>query len=264
MTHENRPDAVQKYFSDPSLSASAINTFLRSRKLYWAKYIQNTLPPVPTSATLELGTACHTAILERETLNDRVTVAPKFDKRTKAGREGWAEFQEANEGLTILTPEQWETVQAVQDAVIGSPVPARLFAADGPVETPIYWMDKDEWVHCKALPDKWVKGEGIVVDLKTTSDVTPHGFGRSLTKYAYHIQAAHYLEATEAKRFIWVVVETTPPFEVRTYELDADSLARAKDIRRSAIEALQECQTSGDFGQICNQIETISLPSWAG
>ena len=262
MSHETKPTQVQDYFNHGALSASMLNVFRRSRKLYWAKYIQRSMPANPTTPTLELGTACHIAVLEPDTLNGRVTVAPNVDRRTKAGRQQWAEFQEANRNLTILTPEQWETVQAVQDAVRRSPLPLRLFKAEGPVETPIYFIDKDEWVECRALPDKWVPGEGVVVDLKTTSDVSPHGFSRSITKYQYHIQAAHYLEATGGTRFVWVVVETTPPFEVRTYELDPESLARAKAIRAATIQEIRECETSGNWGQICNQIETLQLPSW--
>ena len=265
MSHEHKSSAIQKYFGNTSaLSASMLNTFLRSRKLYWAKYIAKTMPESPRSATLDLGTACHIAVLEPDTLNDRVTVAPDVDRRSKKGREEFAAFQEASKGLLILTADQWDTVQRVRDAVQQSPVPARLFNSEGPVETPIYWVDDESWVHCRALPDKWVPGEGTVIDLKTTSDATPHGFARSITKYAYHLQAAHYLAATGGTRFVWVVVETAPPFEVRTYELDPASLERAAAIRAGAIEALQECETSGNWGQICTQIETLQLPPWVG
>jgi hypothetical protein len=263
MDDDNRPNPITAYFEDiRRLSASMINTYRRSPQLYYARYVGQTMPPSPSSAALDLGTACHLALLQPERFDDLVAVAPNVDRRTKVGKEVWAEFQAETEGLTILKMDQMEVVERVRSAVLASPRAVDLLESDGPVETPIQFVDGHTFVNCKALPDKVATERGIVVDLKTTTDSSPKGFAKSVANFGYAIQAAHYLEATELNRFVWIAVETVAPFAVHLYEMDPESLARARAMRLETIAEIQTAEANGEWGLRPTEIETLNLPAW--
>jgi hypothetical protein len=99
----------------------------------------------------------------------------------------------------------------------------------GMKELSIYWTDAigRRW---KARPDCFAAD--IVLELKTTGDVRPRAFARTRRRFAYDLQAAHYVEAVErmtgrAPRFAFVAVELAAPYYVWVHELSRAELARA-------------------------------------
>jgi hypothetical protein len=99
----------------------------------------------------------------------------------------------------------------------------------GMKELSIYWTDRAgrRW---KARPDCFA-GD-IVLELKTTGDVRPRAFARTRRRFAYDLQAAHYVDAVERMsgrqpRFAFVAVELSPPHYVWLHELSRTELARA-------------------------------------
>jgi hypothetical protein len=95
------------------------------------------------------------------------------------------------------------------DAVRQHPYAAALLA-DGKAEQSFWWDDKATGQRCKCRPD-WYQGTTIV-DLKTCQDASANSFARACATFAYHTQAAHYLNGTFADRFVFVAVEKTYPF----------------------------------------------------
>jgi len=76
-----------------------------------------------------------------------------------------------------------------------------------------------------------IPSEGLIIDLKTTSDPHPDAWRWSAEEYGYHRQAAIYLQAMgdyygKTFRFLFGVVRSKAPYEVGVYELDNDSIGR--------------------------------------
>lgn len=254
-------EADEKYFEHPAVSASALSVFRRSRRLYHARYVAKTMPS-STTARLDLGSACHVAVLEPDTLNDRVTIAPDVNRRTKAGRDELAAFEAENSGKLILSPADFEKVVAVRDAVMSVKLARQLIEREGTVEQPVFWHDAETFTHCKAKPDKHLPNDQVVVDLKTTTDASEWGFGGSVAKFNYGLQAAHYLAGTEAERFVWVVVAIEPPHEVALYELNAEGRGRAKMVHQRTLHELSEVMLSGEWNPQPTTTTEIELPKW--
>ena len=80
----------------------------------------------------------------------------------------------------------------------------------GKAEQSFWWTHRETGLPCKARCDYVV--DDMVIDLKTTGEggANPDKFTRSIVNFHYHLQAAHYLQATGAKRFVFIAVEKFP------------------------------------------------------
>ena len=65
----------------------------------------------PTEPTKDLifGNACHLACWEPARFLEEVVAAPKVDRRTKDGKEEWANFLSASEGKLVIEGNDGET-----------------------------------------------------------------------------------------------------------------------------------------------------------
>lgn len=215
------------------------------------------------SKALTFGSAFHTLILEPDLLFDSVAVAPKVDKRTKAGKAEWAAFVEENEGKEIISNDELLTLTSMAEAVKQSASATALLRSSGPIEESVFF----EWegVKCKSRLDKcW----GVaVVDLKSAKDASPDGFARDAFKYGYHFQGAWYLEAAkhlgmDAKQFGIVAVEKTAPFGVGVYTLPTEAIEIGRAECLKAIEIYKRCQESGEWPCYPDIPVELSVPAW--
>jgi hypothetical protein len=129
-----------------------------------------------------------------------------------------------------LSRAEYAALEAARDAIRAWPrAPLAAWLDTGMNETSIYWTDGGgrRW---KARPDCYA-GE-IVLELKTTGDVSPRAFARTRRRFAYDLQAAHYVDAVarmsgSRPRFAFVAVELAAPHYVWVHELSPAELARA-------------------------------------
>lgn len=252
------------------VSKSQLDLVARSPRHYWARYLDpNRVEPEPTAAML-LGTALHTKVLEPDTVAERYVVAPDgIDRRTKAGKEAWAEFEATAAGKTVLAKEDAEQILRMSEAVLTHPAAALLLGQlPGKAETTWMWTDEATELRCKCRPD-WLTDDGsLIIDLKTTEDASPREFERSVAKWRYHVQAAWYLhglEAANGKRpdqFIFVCVEKKPPYAVAVYAAAPEMIEAGWKQAQRDLETLAVCRSTDSWPSYSDQIETINLPPW--
>jgi exodeoxyribonuclease VIII len=251
------------------VSKSHLDLVARSPLHYWARYVDpKRVEPEPTAAML-LGTAVHTLVLEADQFAVRYVAAPEgIDRRYKAGKELFAEWEAQAAGRTVLTKADADLIQAMGRAVHGHPAAAYLLGLPGKAETTHMWTDEATGLECKCRPD-WLLDDGsLIVDLKTTEDASPAGFGKSIAAYRYHVQAAHYLTGIERatgrrpEQFIFICVEKKAPHAVAVYAADAEMVAAGQVTAERDMLLLAECRDADYWPAYSDQIETISLPAW--
>jgi exodeoxyribonuclease VIII len=251
------------------VSKSHLDLVARSPLHYWARYVDpKRVEPEPTAAML-LGTAVHTLVLEADQFADRYVAAPEgIDRRYKAGKELFAEWEAQAAGRTVLTKADADLIQAMGRAVHGHPAAAYLLGLPGKAETTHIWIDEATGLECKCRPD-WLTDDGsLIVDLKTTEDASPAGFSKSIAAYRYHVQAAHYLTGVERAagrrpgQFIFICVEKKAPHAVAVYAADAEMVAAGQVTAARDMLLLAECRDADYWPAYSDQIETISLPAW--
>jgi exodeoxyribonuclease VIII len=191
-----------------------------------------------------------------------------------------AEWERHNGHRSILTPDMWDQVHRMRDAIMAHPAAcALLTGCQGVAEYSAYARDTETRVLRRVRPDFW-RRDGIVVDLKTTEDASPEGFARSIANYGYDMQHAYYLDTLSlaieqsdlpadfedyphsAKQFVFIVVEKKPPYAVAVYVLDEESVTLGRAKYRKALDVYAECKSSGTWPGYGDFVQVIGLPQW--
>lgn len=179
-----------------------------------------------------------------------------------------AEWTENNPGRIVLTPETWDQLHAMANAVHSHPAAgALLTGCPGEAEKSVYWNDAITGVLCRCRPDWW-RDDNVIVDLKTTEDASPEGFAKSMANYRYDVQAAYYLDGVQQatgkrpKAFVFIAVEKKTPYGVGVYVLDSDSLELGRAQYQHDLRIYAECVRTGEWPGYGDKIQTISLPAW--
>lgn len=248
---------AERYHADQCISKSGLDRIAKSPAHYRAWLTQLHRP----SRAMQIGTALHALVLE----GIAPTVRPDFSgKGSVAAR---AEWDAAHEGVTILSEDDAAQVHSMAASIAMHPVagPA-LRRADGIAEASILWTCPDTGAECKSRLD-WLL-PGIVLDLKTTADARPDAFARSVASYRYHVQDAFYSQAAasaglSAEHFVFVCVESSPPYSVALYQLDDAARSEGRRLYLRDLETYMRCMERDEWPAYPTDIQTLSLPRWA-
>lgn len=186
-----------------------------------------------------------------------------------------AEWLQNNGQCTVLTPEVWDQVHRMRDAVMAHPAAAFLLT----------------------------RANNVVVDLKTTDDASLEGFSKSIANWGYDVQHPYYLDGLQLaleqgectppakgraelsaywndpitgvlcrcrpdywvgypKKFAFIAVEKKPPYAVGVYVLDADSVASGRAQYRASLETYASCLANDNWPGYGDGVQTISVPAW--
>lgn len=264
-----------EYHRGPGISKSGLDLIARSPMHYrFATDAANDNSCEPTPSQ-RLGSLVHKLVLEPFSFGDEYVVGPKFDRRTKEGKAFAEAFEAGAAGRIVIGQDEADLGAQIRDAVFAHPFAAALLGGQGDAELSAYWRDAETGVLCRCRPDYW-RRDGILVDVKTTTDASPEAFARSVLDWRYHVQAAFYLEGTglaigQAEtvsdlalphEFVFIAVETKPPHAVACYRLDRETLSiGAREFRRN-LDTFAECQRSGVWPAFGGGLQPLGLPEW--
>jgi hypothetical protein len=236
--------------------------------------------------TLSFGRLVHSLILEPELFESQYIVADKPDCRTTAGKKQWAETLALTEQTDkqLISTQDFEQAQRMRRAVdfhkqanslLREPV---LEPSQRQIEQLLTGVLEDEdgvqhaakgRADCILLD---VYTQPVIVDLKTTDDASAKGFSDSCAKYAYHLQAAFYIDLLAAAgqpdaKFIFVAVEKQAPYGVQVFEADDEFIRMGRIAYKRALKLYALCKkldlTLLDIPAYSENIEQLSLPRWA-
>lgn len=207
---------------------------------------------------LQLGRIIHKYVLEdREAFEKEYLVAAKCNRRTAEGKTSFATMQEMAKraNCTIISKEDFQKAENIRAAVYAHPFAVKLLAS-GISEQTVIWQEPStgEVIKCRPdiLPDE---NKLVLVDLKTTKDASEHGFSKSVAKYGYARQAALYLDGITAvskhklpfDSFVFIAVETDPPFRVEIYALDDEFIEWGRREYLRLIKIDQKCRNEASY-----------------
>jgi len=220
------------------------------------------------TAAMEVGRATHLRVFEPDLYADEFIAAPAIDRRTKAGKTAWADFQAKANGRTVLTADEAAAVAQIETAIQGHPSAQNLQAADGLIELTVVWQDEATGLRCKARVDKYcrVHDQNVIVDLKTTAQIDDHSVQRQAHTLGYFMQAGWYREglnqvqpADRANVLIWA--ESRAPFDVRVMMLDNDDVEDGRLEMLGLLRQYHEATKSGNWPGYGDGV--LHLPAWA-
>lgn len=246
------------YYEKKALSASGLKQIKKS-PAHYKHWLQN--PQNPTPAMI-FGTTAHCYVLESEKFEKEYIVGPNIDRRTKE----WKEFNSANNGKTIISASEYESLVLMKNQLEKNPRIKKLLAAPGEVELEKYWTDNG--IDFKVKVDKWIPEYNIVLDYKTTTDASKTLFEKKAFSLDYHLQCAQYQEAFQKDdlkpSFLFIVQEKEAPYMFNVFMPTNRFMAYGAEQRENLIEIYKESLESDMDGgaNYPDEILSLDLPGW--
>lgn len=262
-----------EYHACPEFSSSQLKDILRSSAHF---YSNNILKENEREAKkhLDFGTLAHTLFLEPEQFDNEFVVGPKFDRRTKAGKEEAAAWEAANEGKIIIDQEMLDGANRIANNLRGLSSYKLMQDNYGMAEASIFFTDPVYGLNLRVRPDYHIIPcdefpNGLLFDVKTTTDARQFKFQRSCSDFGYDISATMYREGfqqhykTEEKpEFIFLVAESSAPFNVKQYRASSLFLSIGEQRYNKAKELLAESLLINEWDGYSTELEDISLPQY--
>jgi hypothetical protein len=267
----------------PSLSHGGAHAIMRTcPALYFEDSPYNPKHVSEDEKKFDLGTAAHALLLEPERMEGAVHIVRG---RTKDGKPSagytsqdakdqrdWA----INNKKIPLLPEQWESVQAMRDALHRHPIAGHAFE-NGVSERSYFWRDPEFGVWLKCRPDYLYNDGSTVLHYKTTGRAaSPPDMQKILWDMGWHSTVPWYLDGIEAvtgKRpanSFFIVQETEPPYLVSVTRIKPSAVAWGHKANRKAVSIFANCLKTKEWygyrepGSLDRDtVFTISMPQWA-
>lgn len=224
----------------------------------------------PDTGPRKRGRATHLAVYEPDRFRSECVVWTEGTRRGKA----WEAFKAEHRGRELLTESEHATAVTLAKAVRSSAM-AAPFISGGKGEQTVLWVHTEPTVggvegfslECKARVD-FVANVGAIVDLKTTRDASPEGFGREVARYEYHCQAAFYVDGYEAATgvrlpYVIVAVEAAAPHVVQVYRVPEDLLYLGRDRYRALLRRIHDARSNSSWPGYHTEPLDLTLPRWA-
>ena len=252
-------EKFQHYKDYQAVNATLLKDILNGG--YDVAYTRLKFPQPPTPA-FRMGTLAHSLILEGR--EDFVN-AQDTNLRTKEGKQ-WKELQE-KKGLEVLKPDQVADLYGMRDAVEHDKHASAFLEACNHREKSIYANVNGET--CKAHLDGVAVEDGepaMLLDLKTVANIDD--FERDFFKYGYDVQADFYriLTGAPALPFVFIAVEKTAPYRVRTFLRDTNELVTSvyfADMLRVAGQVVRDAQANDrKFYAVDTDYLNGTAPAW--
>jgi exodeoxyribonuclease VIII len=262
-----------EYHASPEFSSSQLKDILRSRAHFHSNNILKENER-ESKKHFDFGTLAHTLFLEPEQFENEFVVGPKFDRRTKEGKAEAAAWEAANQGKIIIDQEMLDGARRIAENL-------RLLSSyqimqnfKGMAEASIFFTDPVYGLKLRVRPDYHIIPcdefpNGLILDVKTTTDARPFKFSKSCADFGYDISAAMYREGfqqhykTEEKpEFFFLVGESAVPFLGKQYRASSLFLSIGEQRYNKAKELLAEPLITNEWKGYSTELEDISLPQY--
>jgi exodeoxyribonuclease VIII len=234
------------------------------------------------TASMTLGTAAHTAVLEPNLFDSQYTVIPESAPRrptsvqlgakkpspeTIAAIQYWEQLERMNAGKTILSASDYDRVMGMRDAVFAHK-DAKAFLSGGEAEVSCFSKYPGIAVDVKCRPDYLRMDDGLSINFKTSHNSSFNGFMGSVKDWSYDWQSAFYCDILSHmfnRHFdeLHIVVESQPPHHVALYTFEEDSLEFARSQFRPLLEKYLLCLETDIWPGLPEIVQTVSVPAWA-
>jgi hypothetical protein len=250
-----------EYAAIPALRASWVKTLVTSTPAH----LRARMNDDADSDALRIGRALHCRALRPDLYPAEFVVSPKFDRRTKAGKDEAELFAATANGRTVVDAAEQHQIDAMVAAIDGHRG-ARVCLSNCGVRERV-WTAELWGVPCKARIDA-IGPDGTVVDIKTTLSAAPRAFARSCVDFGYWVQMAFYREVLAANgvhtsHAVLIAVEKSAPYGVAAYSLSNEDMDRVLPQIQRAVETFAACESSGEWPGYSQWVEDLTMPAWA-
>jgi len=262
------------YHGNAVVSTSTIKDFIKSKYLFYRKYIAKDVVREESDA-MRFGSAFHELILEPEKFHADHDIIPEdIDRRTKEGKAAYAELEAS--GKRLIKHADFLAMEELADSIKANPT-AAILLTNGVAE--VSWRIQAGAFAMQSRTDWFIEacsiaqaeelnrcgirikvGQPIVVDLKTTQEIeawTRGNYSNAIYQYGYQLQLAFYLAVINkirieqgkepVRHFLFVVVEKQAPNDCAVIALDEATFGMAQTQLKYHLAELGKCYASGKW-----------------
>lgn len=258
----------KEYHAAPGLSKSMMDKLKQSPAHF--KYWEDHKEEENQTEAMLMGSLLHTLVLEPKLLKKEYAILPDLNRRTNEGKTMSKKFLEQNKDKTIITQGQFEEAVAWANAIKNhSKAKEYLKSKIGMNEVSIFWRDEFNQEICKARLDR-VQGD-CIIDIKSAASAQQDDFQRKAFQLGYHRQAYWFSEAFEQQfgrapeKFVFIVVEKTPPYNVVVYVIDEFAKEIGGKECRELLDTYHYCKESNNwygYDGMNAEEQTLALPNY--
>lgn len=262
-----------QYHARPEYSSSQLKDMIRSAAHFYSHNIAKEHDK-ERKACMDFGTLAHTLFLEPDQFSNEFVIAPTFNRRTNAGKAEAAAWEQANQDKTLVTEEQVRGAERIVKNLQTLSMYGVMQNNYGMAEASFFFTDPIFGLKLRVRPDWHIVpcsafSNGLILDLKTTSDARAIAFQKQCGNFAYDLSAAMYREGfqqvygTEDKPdFIFLVAENTAPFNVKQYKASNLFLSVGEQRYYRSKELLAESLLLQEWDGYSKELEEINLPPY--
>ena len=251
-----------EYSALPGLRASWVKVLWQSTPAHLRARMEDS---TDTDA-FRFGRAVHCALLRPMDYAAEFVVSPKFDRRTKQGKEDAAAFEAryGGAGVAMIDQDEADGVEAVRRGVLANPTAVALLNMAETREA--VYLGEIAGYPCKCRVD--AVGNGVLQDVKTCISAAPRAFARACADYAYHLQFAFYREilrqnAVHVSDVVLVAAEKSAPYAVALYRMREADLDAMLPVVQRACALFAECADADRWDGYGDAVQEIAMPDWS-
>jgi len=187
---------------------------------------------------LLVGSAFHTLVLEPHLFDEEFFVMPKFDRRTKSGKQKAhaIESEMIAQGKKCITEPNYNMIVNMRNSIMNNPVCSNILTGGEPEVS--FYVEDFHGIKVRVRPD--YLGKDYVVDLKSCQDASPKSFLGDIYKYGWKIQAAFYADVLGMDKFYFLASEKKGPYACQLYLMSEKSMEEGRQQYLRAIELWKE------------------------
>jgi len=196
-------DSEYRQYELPSVTEICRRAAALSAFQYWNS------EKVVDTASIRLG-LLFDALVTKVDL-DRFVVAESKSSRSKKFSE---EKQILDAGKLLVTQEEWDKAQQMQASFVSHPIIKSILDRS---QFQVACIDKENVIKgkCDLIYNNGL--DDVIYDIKTTSDI--ERFPYTVRGMRYDMQLAAYMSLFGIRDGGWLVIETSPPYEVQIYRM---------------------------------------------
>ena len=221
------------------ISASDIKNFMHSPRYYYYKSFEE----IKSTDLLEgrhfsVGSALHEMILEPQKFNSNYIVAPKFDRRTKIGKQDYENFLLQTEGKTLLFEDEMNMIVKMAEQTMKNETLVDLIK-NSVKEISCYTTDEKTGLKLRLRPDSLADSKNTITDIKSCLDSSYTKFKGDVYSYGYSITAAYYSDFLNVESYVFAALEKQAPYQVSLYVLDDEKMEYGRKQYRTALDLMK-------------------------
>lgn len=253
MEIQNETEDLNSATNEVRISIKDLKNFLISPRKYYYNMHGTESENKSTGLTRELfAGALFDIINYPESFYNTFIEVPKFDKRSKEGKEKYETFCQENEGKILITEEELETITEISSFVKSYPSVDMLFKNSRSVGCTFCKKEFQTNISIVGNVDLSNDDQNCILEIVRFFDISFRSLSKEEYLNQYAINAAIYMDLLGFDNYYLFAVEKEAPYQTSVYQIPEDLIEWG---REQYIMALNLIRWSYDNGYWCDHTE---------